>query len=123
VNNFAHTYTNKDGHLIRIAGYEGGYSPSYFSVNTATSYTYSINQLRAAAKLNTSTPLQTKGLEGWVGLNNLTAKNSNVEFPPLFQFSAITPSQQDWGALEDLYQPAPTPYWNGYANCATAGNC
>jgi hypothetical protein len=118
VKDFAHTYTNSSGQVLRLNGYEGGWSPDF-----ASSGRSQIDQLRAASKLNTSTPIKTNGLQDWVGVNIANAKANSIEFPSLFQFTGNSPATDSWSALNDLYQPTPTPYWNGYANCSALGNC
>lgn len=106
---FAQTYTNRDGFLLRMNGYEGGYSPDYNSAGLSLA-----DQLSAQGKLTISSPGSATGIYGYVLTNCQNFKAAGGEFCSLFQFTGISPSNNAWSALEDIYQPAQTPIWNAY---------
>jgi hypothetical protein len=85
----------------KMCGYEGGYSPDYTGSQA--------DVLRAASKLVPS-------LSGFTTLNysnfvSLSDVNFTAEFPSCFQLSGLTPSNNAWSVLEDIYQTPNPPQW------------
>lgn len=116
---FAQTYANSSGALLGMTGYEGTYSPDYATFNGANIK----DQLYADGKLVISSPGSATGIYGYqaTALNNF--KTAGGVFPSQFNFTGLSPSGNAWSAIEDLYQPAPTPIWDAYKDCAANGNC
>jgi hypothetical protein len=108
---FAQSFTNRDGFALRMNGYEGGYSPDYVSGGLSLT-----DQLGAQGKLTISSPGSANGIQGYAAQNCINFKNAGGEFCSLFQFTGISPSNNAWSALEDIYQPGPTPVWDAYIN-------
>ncbi len=54
------------------------------------------------------------GMYGYQALVLANFKAACGEFPSQFNFTGLTPSSNAWSAVEDLYQPAPTPIWDAY---------
>lgn len=94
---------------LKMNGYEGGFSPDYTTVGVSLN-----DQLNVGAKLNTSTPLMVTGMKGWNANNLANFKAAGGEFPSMFQTTGLSPSNNVWSVLEDIYQPAPTPMWDAY---------
>jgi hypothetical protein len=89
--------------IQKMCSYEGGYSPDYSS-------SAQINQLRAASKQAPSLYNFTiTNYNSFVGLSDSTF---TAEFPSCFQFSGMTPSNNAWSVLEDIYQSPNPPQWN-----------
>lgn len=107
---FAQTYTNSAGQLLKLNGYEGTYSPDYSNFLASTLN----DQLYADAKLVTSTPNMATGMYGYQAQILANFKAAGGEFPSQFNFTGLSPSGNAWSAIEDLYQPAPTPIWDAY---------
>lgn len=106
---FRDLYTNKDATPLKMAGYEGTYSPDYLSSGLSLT-----DQLAAAGKYVTTSPGKATGIRGYT-LDNCT--NFIVlggEFCSQFNFTGLTSSVEAWAAFEDLYQPVPSPIWQGY---------
>lgn len=90
----------------KMCGYEGGYSPDF------TSYlaTSEVDILRSASKrapsLNSFT---TTNYNNFVGLSD---QSFTAEFPSCFQLSGMSPSNNAWSILEDIYQAEIPPQWS-----------
>lgn len=106
---YAHSFTNQSGFTLGLDGYEGGYSPDFTSSGSSLT-----DQLAARGKVTTSSPGSTTGIYGIVQQNCANFKAAGGQFCSLFMFTGTTPSSNTWSALDDLYQPAPTPVWNAY---------
>ena len=109
VYSFAQTYANSAGALLKMNGYEGGYSPDYVSSGLSLA-----DQLYQDGKAVTSSPGSATGIYGYVLTNLQNFKAAGGEFPSMFQTTGISPGSDAWSALNDLYQPAPTPIWDAY---------
>jgi hypothetical protein len=106
---FAQTYTNSGGVKLKMNGYEGGYSPDYTSSGLSLT-----DRIAAAGKTVTSSPGSVTGIYGYVLTNAQNFKAAGGEFPSLFQFTGISPSNNAWSAIDDIYQPSPTPILDAY---------
>jgi hypothetical protein len=106
---FRDLYANKDAVPLKMAGYEGTYSPDYSAAGRSVT-----DQLAAAGKYVTSSPGKATGIRGYTldNCNNFIALGG--EFCSQFNFTGTTPSTDAWSAFEDLYQPVPSPIWQGY---------
>lgn len=98
---------------LGTTGYEGSYSPDAKDIG------WSLNdQIAALGMITTNSPAMVTGIYGYVLLNNQNFVASGGQFPSLFTFTGISPApgagNDIWGALRDIYQPAPTPIWNAY---------
>lgn len=103
-------FTNKDGiALSNMIGYEGSYSPDYLSGSLS-----SVDQLYARGKVVTSTPNMPTGIEGYTLLNCNNFKAAGGKNCSQFNVTGISPSINAWSAIDDLFQPPPTPIWDGY---------
>lgn len=90
--------------IQKMCGYEGGYSPDYTLFGTSQ-----VDLLRAASK-------QSPALNGFTTTNynnfiGLTSGGFTAEFPSCFQFTGLTPSNNAWSVLEDIYQSPNPPQW------------
>jgi hypothetical protein len=110
---YANTYTNRDSKHPGILQYEGSYTPDY-AVQGVNGGRSQVDQFRWAGKNVASTPLMANGILGYIQLNNTTFKNRGGLYPSLFQFSGRNPTNNDWSALEDIYQQTQSPIWNGF---------
>lgn len=95
---------------LKMNGYEGGFSPDYVN-----GFGWALaDQLSLGAKLNTVTPLKATGMYGWNANNLANFKAAGGEFPSMFTTTGLSPSNNVWSVLEDIYQPGPTPMWDAY---------
>lgn len=91
--------------IQKMCGYEGGYSPDYTGGGQSQ-----VDILRAASK-------QTALLSGLTTLNynnfvGLSSGGFVAEFPSCFQLAGLTPTNNAWSVLEDIYQTPNPPQWN-----------
>jgi hypothetical protein len=91
--------------IQKMCGYEGGYSPDYNGGGKTP-----VDILRAAAKESPSlSEFTTMNYDNFVGLSD---RNFVAEFPSCFQFSGMTPSNNVWSVLEDIYRKPDPPQWS-----------
>jgi hypothetical protein len=91
--------------INNMCGYEGGYSPDYTGGGKSQ-----VDLLRAASKRAPSLgELVTNNYNNFIRISDAKFK---AEFPSCYQLSGMTPSNNVWAILEDIYDARVSPQWN-----------